>query len=83
MSKSRSTGEPWCQVLMDKMDENGDGMLQEEEFCMFLGAAVMRERLSSENDKNDEVREADENDDEKKKMQGILNLLNCELPVLN
>ena len=45
MLKTIKEGLPWCQVLMDKMDENGDGMLQEEEFCMFLGAAVMRERL--------------------------------------
>ena len=27
---------PWVQVLMDKMDVNKDGLLQEEEFCLFL-----------------------------------------------
>ena len=57
---------------MDKMDENGDGMLQEEEFCMFLGAAVMRERLEGSEDKQNETREA--NEDEQKKLKGKLKL---------
>jgi hypothetical protein len=87
MKKSLENGKPWCQVLMDKMDSNGDGMLQEEEFCMFLGAAVMRERMGQDDDdddKDDETREAEEIDKEtKKKMKGILEVLNCELPVLD
>ena len=81
MLKTIKEGLPWCQVLMDKMDENGDGMLQEEEFCMFLGAAVMRERLEGSEDKQNETREA--NEDEQKKLKGILDVLNCVLPMLN
>ena len=73
---------------MDKMDLNGDGMLQEEEFTMFLGAAIMRERLSDggDNDKEDETRDAEETEDDKeeqRKLKGVLSIIDCELPMLN
>ena len=65
-SKVTDTGLSWCQVLFDKMDKNGDGMLQEEEFCMYLGAAMLRERLTSkdqDNDKEDETRDEEDEDE--------------------
>jgi Ca2+-binding EF-hand superfamily protein len=86
-SKVTDTGLSWCQVLFDKMDKNGDGMLQEEEFCMYLGAAMLRERLTSkdqDNDKEDETRDEEDEDERenKLKLKGVLGIIDSELPML-
>tara|TARA_B110000090_G_scaffold187997_1_gene217889 strand:+ start:884 stop:2047 length:1164 start_codon:yes stop_codon:yes gene_type:complete len=90
-SKNVAIGAPWCQLLFDKMDTDGDGMLQEEEFVLFLGAAIMRERLNGKDgDKENETRDGQTTTDatemdkeEENKLKGVLSIIDCELPMLN
>ena len=65
---------PWVTPLFDKMDANKDGSLSSEEFCLFLGATLMRERFSS---KEDELRSP-----EQEKLFEVISILDAELPML-
>lgn len=66
---------PWVQPLFSQMDVNKDGSLSSEEFCLYLGATLMRERFAS---KEDEVR-----DEEQEKVRDVIRILNAELPMLS
>ena len=78
---------PWVQVLMDKMDVNKDGLLQEEEFCLFLAATLMREHFSNSKSKDEETREAESTDkdekDRQRKLKDLIQILDSELPLLS
>ena len=64
---------------MNKMDINQDGMLQEEEFCLFLGAAIMRERLADSKKKKGE---GDDDAESQQRLTALMEVVDCELPSL-
>ena len=78
---------PWVQVLMDKMDVNKDGLLQEEEFCLYLGATLMREHFANTKKDGEEIRGAESTDpdqkDRERKLKDVIAIVDCELPMLS